>query len=180
MILKNCACCGRDKSISEFSPHKKNNQFILKNMCEECSINYKLCNGCLSFVLISGFKRKSKTNYLHSKCKKCERKRCKENNPETIRTQIKKKQKRNKDKNRALCFEYLGGKCSNPDCQLPNKDWPIGIYDFHHRNPSEKPFTIAGKYHKNFEFLKKELDKCDLLCVLCHRLEHLKEMMIND
>lgn len=62
--------------------------------------------------------------------------------------------------------EYLGGKCQR--CGLV--DDPC-VYDFHHLDPTEKDFSI-GKNALKFESIKKELDKCILLCSNCHRKEH--------
>jgi len=66
--------------------------------------------------------------------------------------------------------DYLGGCCSK--CGY-NKC--IGALDFHHVNPSEKnPFYSLFKTIFN-ERLKKELDKCILLCSNCHRELHYEE-----
>lgn len=62
--------------------------------------------------------------------------------------------------------KYLGGKCL--DCGLVDS---VEVYDFHHRNPKGKDFSI-GKNAKSFEKIKAELDKCDLLCSNCHRKRH--------
>ena len=62
--------------------------------------------------------------------------------------------------------EYLGGKCQ--DCGLVSH---ACVYDFHHRDPSQKDFTL-GKNFKSFASIKDELDKCDLLCANCHRIRH--------
>jgi 5-methylcytosine-specific restriction endonuclease McrA len=45
---------------------------------------------------------------------------------------------------------------------------------FHHLNPKEKDFTLGSKWGKlgfNDE-IKKELDKCILVCANCHREVH--------
>jgi hypothetical protein len=43
---------------------------------------------------------------------------------------------------------------------------------FHHRNPAEKMFNIADLKHTNkCGLLKKEIAKCDMYCIKCHR-EH--------
>lgn len=44
--------------------------------------------------------------------------------------------------------------------------------DFHHRDPSEKEQVISEAV-RNFSLvrLKKEIDKCDVLCSNCHRKE---------
>jgi hypothetical protein len=64
-------------------------------------------------------------------------------------------------------IEYKGGKC-----QQCGYDKPIySAYDFHHRDPKQKDFTISHS-NRGFEFLKKEVDKCDLLCKNCHAEVH--------
>ena len=66
------------------------------------------------------------------------------------------------------CLAYRGGKCIN--CGY-NKC--ISALDFHHRDPSEKEFSISSiKRKKLTEQIKKELDKCDILCSNCHRELH--------
>lgn len=64
-------------------------------------------------------------------------------------------------------LKYKGGKCQK--CGY-NKDVP-GAYVFHHRNPMEKEFMIS-RYRRSIESLKKEADKCDLLCANCHAEVH--------
>lgn len=62
--------------------------------------------------------------------------------------------------------EYKGGKCCR--CEY---DTCIEALEFHHIDPSEKDFTISGKSW-SFERLKKEVDKCVLLCSRCHTELH--------
>ncbi len=64
-------------------------------------------------------------------------------------------------------IEYKGGKCQQ--CGY-NKD-VLGAYTFHHRNPSEKKFSIS-RYPSGLNVLMKEADKCDLLCCNCHAEVH--------
>lgn len=68
-----------------------------------------------------------------------------------------------------FAVNYLGGKCEH--C---NWIGDISGFDFHHIDPSQKEFTINALTiaNKKWEVVKKELDKCKLLCALCHRLEH--------
>ncbi|EBS4516540.1 hypothetical protein DQT32_03855 [Salmonella enterica subsp. enterica serovar Braenderup] len=64
--------------------------------------------------------------------------------------------------------EYKGGKCAF--CGY-NKS--ISALEFHHTDPNEKDFGIATKGTiRKFEAIKKELDKCIMLCANCHREEH--------
>lgn len=62
--------------------------------------------------------------------------------------------------------EYKGGECER--CGY-NKC--IDALEFHHKNPNEKDFTISGKSW-SFERLKKEADKCILVCSNCHKEIH--------
>lgn len=64
-------------------------------------------------------------------------------------------------------IEYKGGKCER--CGF-DRDIP-GAYDFHHRDPEEKDFQVSGST-RSLEKLKAEADKCELLCKICHVLEH--------
>ena len=74
------------------------------------------------------------------------------------------KQRRRKIKLKAI--EYKGGKC-----QKCGYNKCAGAMDFHHKNPIEKDFTISSNSGK-WENIKKELDKCDLLCKNCHSELH--------
>ena len=61
---------------------------------------------------------------------------------------------------------YLGGQCK----QCGNDKLPHYCYDIHHRN--DKEFSLSNVANKSWEVIRKELDKCELLCVLCHRGHH--------
>lgn len=43
---------------------------------------------------------------------------------------------------------------------------------FHHKNPAEKLFTLSSKFNFNESEMRKELDKCMLLCGNCHNKIH--------
>ena len=66
-------------------------------------------------------------------------------------------------------INYLGGKCK--ECQLKYDGTNGWAFDFHHRNPAEKEFSLSLRRY-SWDRLKNEVDKCDLLCGLCHRKEH--------
>ncbi len=71
-------------------------------------------------------------------------------------------------------IEYKGGKCEI--CGF-SKDVPCA-YDFHHKDPQEKEFQISSRIRK-YETLKKEVDKCMLLCKNCHAEIHEKKYEPN-
>lgn len=62
---------------------------------------------------------------------------------------------------------YKGGKCQK--CGY-KEDVPRA-FAFHHRDPSKKEFMI-GRSSRSWVSLKKEVAKCDLLCVRCHAEVH--------
>jgi hypothetical protein len=66
------------------------------------------------------------------------------------------------------CVEYKGGCCS-----LCGYKKYLGALEFHHENPSKKEFNIAREGSTKFnDRIKKELDKCILVCANCHRECH--------
>lgn len=63
--------------------------------------------------------------------------------------------------------EYLGGRCA--DC---GGAFHPSVFEFHHRDPSQKDLTGNGIKRGAWARVVSELDKCDLLCANCHRLRH--------
>lgn len=69
--------------------------------------------------------------------------------------------------NKLKGVEYLGGKCLK--CGY-NKS--LHALSFHHRNPESKDKNYKRCKLWSWNRLKKELDKCDLLCHNCHAEIH--------
>lgn len=91
-------------------------------------------------------------NKGHWKCLKCQ----------TEATQ------KRRDKVKVLAVAYKGGKC-----QCCGYNTFIGALEFHHINSDEKDFGISSKgYTRSWETVKKELDKCVLVCSNCHKEIH--------
>lgn len=114
----------------------------------------KKCGSCGETKSMSDFynRRGKRKKEKGSYCKMCE---CGRNKKRLARF-------------KRLCLEYKGGKCVR--CGY---DKCSGALVFHHRDPSEKGFYISGKsLCKLYDAVKKELDKCDLLCANCHAEVH--------
>lgn len=77
-------------------------------------------------------------------------------------------------RNKLSCIEYKGSKCQTCGFTLITEEGKsnAGAFQFHHRNPAEKEFTITERQYASLETLKPELDKCDLLCANCHAVFH--------
>lgn len=79
--------------------------------------------------------------------------------------------RRRKIKEKAI--EYKGGSCVKCGYNKCNS-----ALEFHHSEPNEKDFSIGKKgYCTSWEKVKKELDKCILVCSNCHREIH--ELLIS-
>ena len=76
--------------------------------------------------------------------------------------------KRRREKVKDLAVEYKGG-----ECQCCGYKKYKGALEFHHIDSNEKDFGIGEKgYTRSFEKVKKEVDKCILVCSNCHKEIH--------
>lgn len=82
--------------------------------------------------------------------------------PEQKVTNLKKAVCDYRRKNKIKAVAYKGGKCQN--CGYKKS---VYCLDFHHVNPEEKDFAIAS-VTRRWEIIKRELDKCILVCRNCH------------
>ncbi|KKL67726.1 hypothetical protein LCGC14_2132050, partial [marine sediment metagenome] len=120
----------------------KNDKTII---CCECKIGKPLSE----YYLRKNKRYSDGTQRYATICKDC-------NRDYLTRTKIEKKIK---------AIEYMGGKCQV--CGLKGEAYYI--YDFHHKNRSEKEKPMKKYLQMGWEKLKKELNKCNLVCAICHR-----------
>lgn len=81
--------------------------------------------------------------------------------------------KDNRHRKKEVLVEYKGGKC-----QICGYDRCIQALDFHHLNPDEKDFSLSSS-SKSLDELKKEADKCILVCSNCHRDDRIRSLTAN-
>jgi len=93
-----------------------------------------------------------------------------EENRERINTLSKELAKKYRKEKKAICLEYLGGKCVV--CGTTER------LEFDHIKREGKKYSIASKLSYKFDNLKEELDKCQLLCAPCHLDKTAKEWTI--
>jgi len=69
-------------------------------------------------------------------------------------------------------IQLSGGKCIA--CGTPYNGKNGVMFDFHHRDPTQKIFSLSSAQVNNRKWATtlEELKKCDLLCSNCHRLIH--------
>ena len=91
-----------------------------------------------------------------------------EENRERINTLSKELAKKYRKEKKAICLEYLGGKCVK--CGATER------LEFDHIKREGKKYEISIKLTCNFDTIKEELDKCQLLCVDCHKIKTKSEL----
>ena len=89
-------------------------------------------------------------------------------NPEVRKEKASKAVSQRRRDLKVMLVEYKGG-C----CQRCGYKKYIGALEFHHTDPSMKDFNPSnGGSTRTYEFMKKEVDKCVLVCANCHREIH--------
>ncbi|MFA6511639.1 MAG: HNH endonuclease signature motif containing protein [Patescibacteria group bacterium] len=69
---------------------------------------------------------------------------------------------------KVMAVEYAGG-----HCQICGYKKTVAALELHHRDSKKKVFAISGQgLTRSWERIKKEADKCVLLCANCHREVH--------
>jgi len=72
-------------------------------------------------------------------------------------------QRRNHEKRKSWAKASLGGVCKNCGTKF-------GL-EFDHIDPTKKKFDIGNSTRHGLEEIKKELEKCQLLCKPCHQIK---------
>jgi hypothetical protein len=133
----------------------------------------KYCPVCETTKELSEFNRnKAKKNGVASTCRECMkiyRSRYYKKNKELVMEKA--------SKRRIELKEWLEDYKSDKKCIKCGMDHPATL-DFHHRDESEKEFSIAtgiGQLGKGKQSLLDEINKCDILCSNCHRILHYEE-----
>lgn len=80
--------------------------------------------------------------------------------------------KKRRRKLREMAVEYKGGQCVF--CGYKKT---LSALEFHHVNSEEKDFGLSQRgLTRSWERIKRELDKCILVCANCHREVHAGEL----
>jgi hypothetical protein len=161
-----CINCGNNFYM------RPNGAHVVKFCTLECKTNYKrpvpktkICNEC-------GKRRKSKEyykrkgGYLSYVCKKCQNKIGAKKNKLTGRPRISRIKY-------TLQKRELLRKFKDKPCVDCGKSFPYYCMDTDHRDGSNKLFTISNGVSGTVSIrrFKRELEKCDVRCAICHRLK---------
>ena len=63
--------------------------------------------------------------------------------------------------------KLMRGECAG--CRLECHQGNLHHFEWDHRDPDNKAFNIADGHRKSLRVLGAEMEKCDLLCLFCHR-----------
>ena len=127
----------------------------------------KMCGECKEYKPLSEFEKTK--NYFSSKCISC-LKLYRSNYKQRPKVKERTRQFQNEEKRlwtlkqKQKAIDYKGG-----ECQICGYSKCSSAFDFHHLNPAEKEGPVSCRC---FDNIKKELDKCVLVCARCHREIH--------
>jgi hypothetical protein len=127
-----------------------------------------------SMALCSKCNKEPRRNLSYN-CKKCHNEYQKayyKKNPRSIRDS----KRRRHSEIRKLVIDAKNNPCV--DC---GKEYPYYVMDLDHRPNSDKKFmlSIAASKMRSLESVRKEIEKCDLVCANCHRERTFKRMNIS-
>jgi hypothetical protein len=129
----------------------------------------KICTNCNIEKLADDFSWRNKNNGTkHSSCKECY-KEIRKKNYANNKDYYLKKNKRIRDNNNEWYKEYKKGK----SCVICNESESVCL-DFHHINGEDKTHLVSKMRYNTYskETMKKEIEKCIILCANCHRKVH--------
>ena len=73
-------------------------------------------------------------------------------------------------KRKTEAIAYKGSSCER--CNLHISKAHYSVFEFHHTDRTQKDVDWSKLRLKSMFSIKKELDKCRLLCANCHRIVH--------
>ncbi len=135
--------------------------------------DHQWCPECRKDVHFSeypgGWTKRHGRAYRSGYCKACVRVRT--STPE----QAAKQNLRHRKLKAALVIE-MGDKCR----ECGKSGLPLACYAFHHRDPSKKEAWVSRLMTSDSPRLRKELEKCDLVCLNCHAVIHASNISAGD
>lgn len=130
----------------------------------------KICSKCKRELEITNFRWKNKAKGLfHSQCKDCQKAQEKLHYQESLERQT--NVRATADSQKIINMRVVD-EARQAGCKKCGEKRPY-VLDFHHCDGDEKIATINRMIKSSsVETLRKELEKCDVLCANCHREFH--------
>lgn len=127
-----------------------------------CDLELKECRDCRRVLPTSEFYGRGEA--LYSYCKSCAR-------HHREASVARHGNKSTKSKSNAAVDAFLKEQKAAP-CVDCGSRFPPVVMHFHHRDPTEKLASVNELRRGDFERVREEVAKCDLLCANCHALRH--------
>lgn len=147
----------------------RGSNFILTMMLIYDKINsMKICSSCKKEKPFEEFNKKGQKR-LQSNCRICDRKISKEyyeKNKEKQKKQI----YASKKIRVAKIKKYIQDLKSSTPCMDCKKTYPYYVMDFDHQHSKEFLISKAVESGRSLEAIKKEIEKCEIVCANCHRI----------
>ena len=127
----------------------------------------KVCNRCKQDKPLLDFNKKR--DGLQSLCKDCSRKASKEyyeKNKETHKAFVTKRRISNKK----IIDKYIRELKESKPCLDCNVKYPYYVMDFDHQRDKIKAISKMVSSSCSLETIKKEIEKCEIICSNCHRI----------
>lgn len=76
-------------------------------------------------------------------------------------------------KQRRAKYKLMINEYKDRPCAICNNKYANPAMDLHHIDPATKDYEISGMFRSlGYDKIKLELEKCAVLCAVCHRLLH--------
>lgn len=126
----------------------------------------KTCTKCKQQLNTTNFSKQTKSkDGLHHWCKSCFAQYEKVRYKNGDRQRKERNNKARRDRNRKFIKNYLE---THPCIDCGDSDW--WALDFDHKEQTDKTKELTYFISENgIESIKKEIEKCDVRCVKCHR-----------
>lgn len=125
---------------------------------------HKICSKCKSVKPITEFNfRNTKAGKRHSYCRECG-KQLTRSHYKRNKQQYLNKNLRSFRERREYAREIKSIPCA--DCGV---QYPYYVMDFDHREGETKTHNLSDVAEMSINALKREIDKCDVVCSNCHR-----------
>lgn len=167
--LRQCPSCNTEfyptnaKGIYCSKPCRMEHKFGIP---KDIPNGYKWCSGGRHVVSIDEFGKKG--SGLQPLCKDCQSVSMKKwytGNKEEHKKNVAKNNVRYRSENREKIYDILvTSGCA--DCS----DNDIRFLEFDHREGENKRANISEMLNSSWPTIQKEIDKCDVVCVKCHKL----------
>ena len=189
--MKFCNLCKETKEYSYFSKNKYVKSGLSSN-CKDCQKKYRennklknkenilniqnlQCTKCLQILDISFFSRKTNSprgfNYWCKPCRLSYSEKHRKNNIERIRFLNNLKRKKR--------IEWFHNLKSGKPCKDCNETYEPYCMDYDHLYGKVKSISYMVLKNSPKEQILKEIDKCELVCCLCHNLRTKKRLDIK-